>query len=171
MEDRMNEIDDYLRANRDAYTREALSRRLIEAGHDPATVEAAWARVAAGDAGAGPPLPGRRPGIGTVLLIIVVVAGYGYVGAFGLFGIAFSASGMSGRPMGPLFTIEIPVYVIAILAGLFVAVRRIWRSPSLGRGASAIGAAFATAVALLIGISGACVVGTLAVTAASNALR
>lgn len=167
----MNEIDDYLRANRDAYTREALSRRLIESGHDPATVEEAWARVEGDGAGASPPLPGRRPGIGTVLLIIAVVVGYGYVGAIGVLGIAFSASGLGGGPIGPLVTIEIPVYVVAMLAGLFVAVRRIWRSPTLGRGASAIGGAFVAAIALLVGISGACVVGTLAFSAANNALR
>jgi hypothetical protein len=167
----MNEIDDYLRANRDAYTREALSRRLIESGHDPATVEAAWARVESEGAGSSPPLPGRQPGIGTVLLIIAVVVGYGYVGAIGVVGIAFSGSGLSGRPIGPLFTIEIPVYVVAMLAGLFVAIRRIWRSPTLGRGASAIGGAFVAAIVLLVGISGACVVGTLAFSAAGNALR
>jgi hypothetical protein len=166
-----NELDDYLRANRDAFTREALTRRLVDAGHDPAAVEAAWARIWGEAAEPGPLQTDRRPGIGTVLLIVAVFAGFGYVGFIGVFGIAFSSSGLSSRPIGPLFTIEIPIYVIAMLAGLFIAVRRMWRSPSLGGGAAAIWGAFATAVVILLGISGACVVGTLGVTAVSNALQ
>ena len=168
----MNELDVYLRAHRDAFTREALTRRLVDEGHDPADIEAAWARLDQADAGAPPQAAGPpgRPGIGTVLLIIVAVAGYGYVGFFGVFGIFFSASGLTGRPIGGLYTIEAGVYVIAMLVGLFLAVRRIWRSPSLGGGASAIGGAFGAAIAILIGISGACVVGTIAVGAVRNVL-
>jgi hypothetical protein len=174
MEDDVNELDDYLRANHDAYTREALTRRLVEEGHDPAEVEAAWARIESipisqwAPSGAPVDAPKGKAGIGTVLLIIVAVVGYGYVGFIGVLGIGFSASGFGGRPTGSLYTIEIPVYVIAMLAGLFVAVRRIWRSPSLGRGASAIGGAFLAAIAILIGISGACVFGTIAVGAVRN---
>jgi hypothetical protein len=85
----VNELDEYLRANRDSFTREALTRRLIDEGHDPAEVEAAWARVKVGDGAAATPIEGppRRPGIGTFLLMGAVVVGYGYVGAFGVFGI------------------------------------------------------------------------------------
>ena len=43
----MNEIDAYLAENRDRYTREALTKVLREAGHDPADIEAAWARLEA----------------------------------------------------------------------------------------------------------------------------
>jgi len=36
----------YIRANRDRYTREAITAVLVGAGHDPAAIEAAWALVA-----------------------------------------------------------------------------------------------------------------------------
>ena len=62
----MNELDDYLRANRDAFTREALTRRLVDEGHDPAEVEAAWTRIKVGDAidrpGPSSPDEGRASG-------------------------------------------------------------------------------------------------------------
>jgi hypothetical protein len=41
------DIDAYLRQYRDRYTRDAMAARLIEAGHDPATIEAALARLEA----------------------------------------------------------------------------------------------------------------------------
>lgn len=39
-------IDEYVRANRDRYTHEAIREQLIAAGHDPATVDAALERAA-----------------------------------------------------------------------------------------------------------------------------
>jgi hypothetical protein len=50
----MNEIDAYLAENRDRYTREALTNVLREAGHDPADIEAAWARLDAPTAPSSP---------------------------------------------------------------------------------------------------------------------
>jgi hypothetical protein len=38
-------ITDYIRANRDRYTPEALRARLIAAGHDSAAIDAAWDEV------------------------------------------------------------------------------------------------------------------------------
>ena len=35
----------YITANRDTYTREAITRRLTEAGHDPAEIEQAWESI------------------------------------------------------------------------------------------------------------------------------
>lgn len=35
----------YITANRDTYTREAITRQLIEAGHDPAEIERAWESI------------------------------------------------------------------------------------------------------------------------------
>jgi len=43
-------IADYIRANRRKYTREALTRQLVEAGHDPDEIERVWAAFDAPDA-------------------------------------------------------------------------------------------------------------------------
>jgi hypothetical protein len=161
----VNELDDYLRANRDAFTREALTRRLVDEGHDPAAVDAAWARLDVADderPHPGPPI--GRPGIGTFLLMGLAVVGYGYVASFGVFGILFlayypsSASGGS-NPMG---TILIAVYIVAMVVGLAYSVRRLYRAPSLARGGWAFGPALAISVVVLIGINGACIAGVLA---------
>ena len=41
----------YISANRDTYTREAITRQLIEAGHDPAEIEQAWESIEPKSAG------------------------------------------------------------------------------------------------------------------------
>jgi hypothetical protein len=48
----------YIRDNRPIYTREAIRRRLIEAGHAEADIDAAWAAVEADEP---PPAPGGPP--------------------------------------------------------------------------------------------------------------
>lgn len=45
-------IADYIRANRRTYTREAITKQLIEAGHDPGEIERTWAALDARDADA-----------------------------------------------------------------------------------------------------------------------
>ena len=69
------QIDDYIRANSDKYTREAIRERLIAAGHDIASVDAAWARVDA----ATPPQPVPRALRGRYWL--AALAGYLVVAA------------------------------------------------------------------------------------------
>ncbi len=48
------EIIHYIRTNRGTYTNEAISRSLLDAGHEPAAVEAAWWAVEAGQNTTGP---------------------------------------------------------------------------------------------------------------------
>jgi hypothetical protein len=169
----VNELDDYLRANRDAFTREALTRRLVDEGHDPAAVEAAWARLDVADDGRphpGPPI--GRPGIGTFLLMGLAVVGYGYVGSFGVFGILFLAYYPSSASGGsnPIGTILIAVYIVAMVVGLGYSVRRLYRAPSLAKGGWAFGPALAISVVVLVGINGACIAAT-GVTASLGAFR
>jgi hypothetical protein len=38
-------IEDYIRANRDHYPREALTEQMVAAGHDRAAIDAAWGRL------------------------------------------------------------------------------------------------------------------------------
>ncbi len=63
------QIVEYILQNRDRYTREAIRRSLIDAGHDPAEVDGAWESVESGRVpppgliagGSDDPPPGRGP--------------------------------------------------------------------------------------------------------------
>jgi hypothetical protein len=163
----LEDLDQYLRANRDRYTRDALTAEAIKAGHEPADVEAAWQRIDRADAGLSPSSPpAGRPGLGTVLLIGAIVLGYGYAALAGISGIGLTAyygragGAQAGSSTGA--TILMAVYVIAMLVGLVYSARQIYRAPSLGRGASAIGGALAISLVVLVGMNGACFAAVLA---------
>ena len=47
------ELIRYIRENRGAYTNEAISRNLLDAGHDPAAIESAWRVVEGSEVEAG----------------------------------------------------------------------------------------------------------------------
>jgi hypothetical protein len=66
-------IREYIRANRDRYTREAITAQLVANGHDPAEVEAAWAAMqpASRQPDASGPVSGR---VLAVLILLGVVA-------------------------------------------------------------------------------------------------
>lgn len=67
------QIDEYIRQNRDRYTREAIRQQLTAAGHDLAAIDAAWERVEASSTT--PALPaGWRPGWREFLVLLVVGA-------------------------------------------------------------------------------------------------
>lgn len=55
-------IPQYIRQNRDTYTREAIDRALVGAGYDPAEVQAAWAAVESEQAIPVPPGEVGAPG-------------------------------------------------------------------------------------------------------------
>jgi hypothetical protein len=150
----MNELDDYLRANRDAYTRDALTQRLIDAGHDPNAVEEAWSRIGAGSisqwtASEAPvEAPRGQAGIGTILLAIALFLGYG--GAILLAGVAIS--------YGSAVSILMIVYIVAMIAGLVYSLRRLVGAPQTGRGWGPIWIAVGLSVTIFVGLSGACFV-------------
>ena len=148
----MNELDDYLRANRDRFTREALTKTLVDAGHDPAAVEAAWTRVGSGSidhwapsGGAVEPTRGEV-GLGTRLLVVLAVLVYG--GAIGLAVLAISFGGG--------VSVLMIVYVIAMLFGLAHSIRQLLSAPKRGAGSGPIWGAVAVTVLIFIGLSGAC---------------
>jgi len=150
----MNELDDYLRANRDRFTREALTKTLVDAGHDPAAIEAAWSRVGSGPidhwapSNAPDELPHRQAGAGTVLLVVLAVLAYG--GAILLAAAAISFGGG--------ISVLMIVYVIAMLFGLVLSVRRLLSAPKRGIGTGPIWGAIGISVLIFIGLSGACLV-------------
>jgi hypothetical protein len=148
----MNELDDYLRANRAAFTRDALTRRLVEEGHDPADVEAAWARIetdptspSAPSGEATQPTSGRA-GIGTGALIVLVVLVYG--GAI--------LAAVATISYGGGVSILMIVYVIAMLLGLVYSVRTLLAAPTRGIGWAPIWGAVGLAFVIFVGLSGAC---------------
>jgi hypothetical protein len=171
----MNDIDDYIRTNRERFAREALDEKLRAAGHDEAAIEAAWARVEAGqvsgDAGGEAQTIGPGARLAALLLILVAVAGYGYIGLFGIAGISFTASydhaadGSTG--VRGLYSVVMLAYVVAMLVGLGFSIRALWRAPRIrGTGVAVIGA-LGLAILLLLGINGACFVATYAAGAAT----
>ena len=91
-----DDLHRYLRENRDRYTREALTARAIEAGHDADTVEAAWRDLDAADAREAtrgssadmpPPNWNRRSPIGGVMTglavgVVFVAASYAILSSY-----------------------------------------------------------------------------------------
>jgi hypothetical protein len=156
----MNDIEEYLIANRERYTREALTGKLVAAGHDPAAVEAAWARIAGGDSpppgwGTGGRATPSRAGAGTYLLIVLVVLAFGFVGLLGAAGISL-ARGYASSGGGTTTALTL-VYGLAMLGGLLFSVRRLYRAASIAEAQGAIFTAVAVSFLVLIGISGACI--------------
>ena len=139
----MNELDDYLRANRNGFTRAALTQQLIDAGNDPAAVEAAWARVEA-EVAADKGLPG--PGAGTNLLAGLLVFAYGAAIVLAAF-----ATQMGGA-VGYLMI----AYIVAMVAGGYWSIRQLRRAPTRERGTTVIAMAAAASIVVFVGLSGAC---------------
>ena len=164
----MSEIDDYIRANRERFSRAGLDEKLRAGGHDEAAIEAAWARVETGE-GAG---DGERPVVGpggrlaAILLILVAIGGYTYAGFFGIAGISFSSHGSDPTSgIGGLYQLVLIVYLGAMIVGLGLSIRSLWRAPRIrGTGVAIVGA-LGLSLLLLIGINGACFVATYAVNA------
>jgi hypothetical protein len=163
----MSEIDDYIQANRERFSREALDEKLRAAGHDQAAIEAAWARIDAGDGGGEAQAVGRGARLAAALLILVAIAGYAYVGFFGIAGLSLSSyygpdrsSGISGP-----YQLVLVAYLVAMLVGLGLSIRSLWRAPRIRGTGAAVVAALGLSLLLLIGINGACFVATYAVSA------
>ncbi len=134
-------IADYIRANRRKYTREAIRKKLIDAGYSPEDVDATWALES--------PDPDTTAGEGFwkrfwLILVAVNVAVFLLVGfGTGLFG----AIGGSG-------SILLIILAIALLIGALIAwgAVSVTRPAKLGRGtALAIGVTVPLLVALLVG--------------------
>jgi hypothetical protein len=148
----VNELDDYLRANRDQFTREALTRRLVDEGHDPADVEAAWARIETDPMGESAPgvVAGHRAtgtaGIGTWALVLLAVLVYGGAIVAAVFTISY----------GGAVSMLMIVYVIATLSGLVYSVRKLLAAPTRGSGWTPIWGAVGLAFVIFVGLSGAC---------------
>lgn len=144
-------IADYIRANRRRYTREALTKQLIAAGHDPGEIERVWAALDTRDADD--------------------VAGEGFWGRFALIliginlavflGVALLTGMLANLPSSSviLVILAIAMAIGALIAwGIVAATGPTKLSP---RTASVIGAAIPALFALLIGGSCYALIGGL----------
>ena len=144
---------EYIVRNRGTFTREAINAQLLEAGHAQGSIDAAWAEPEATPGRARG--PGTKPGLGTILLALIVLAGYVFAAW-----LAFVVAGpnVSLGLTGGAATILL-VYAIAMLIACAYSIRGILRAPSTGGGARAIGIAFGISVAVFVGLSGLCLAG------------
>jgi hypothetical protein len=78
MDPKSDAIRDYILANRDRYTREAIREQLTAAGHSPDHVDRTWEELAASQ-----PRPSRLNGVAVFALVLLVIGAA--VGAFGAF--------------------------------------------------------------------------------------
>lgn len=119
-------IRDYIRANGDRYTREAIREQLIDAGHSPEDVDRAWEELAATEPRPGSP---RFNGL-AVFAVVLLVMGAG-VGAFGaLLVTSFNASLASG-PAGTRFFLLYAVLYLGIGSVIVLLASRIRSSDTV----------------------------------------
>ena len=146
---------EYIVRNRGTFTREAINAQLIEVGHPQRAIDAAWASL---DADTPQALSARRrPGIGTILLVLAVIAGYGFC-VYVAWGFAFLTGGTFLDMTGPESRVLVP-YGVAMIIGGVISVALLLRAPSTGGGARAIGIAFGISFAIFVGLSGLCLAG------------
>ena len=143
----------YIEAHHGRFTREAINAELLRAGHSQLSIDAAWA--ARDEQSETAQAARRMPGIGTVLLVLIVIAGYGFAAylAF-VFTLPDTYLGVEGSAATVLLT-----YAAVMVIACVYSVVRLLRAPSKGGGARAIGVAFAISVAAFIGLSGLCIAG------------
>ena len=121
---------EYIRANRDRYTREALTAHLVRSGWAEHAVASAWAAAGADgshELAAGAPSRTRQ----TVLSAIAILLAFGAL-ALGEVTI-LAASG--GRPMMLLYLVLYPIQIILVTRWI---VGRIGKSGALRRGDAAM---------------------------------
>ena len=142
-------IADYIRANRDQYTRDAMRDRLIEAGHDPVAVDAALEADAASAAVARPASSWVEQNLRLVTALLVVAA---YVGMWALFALLTNWD----APGYVTFT----TWVFAAVLGLFGLVSLVYvgmtKRLTAGGQAAILGAMIIPVILLLV-LAGLCV--------------
>ncbi|HLE89410.1 MAG TPA: hypothetical protein VI733_05100 [Candidatus Limnocylindria bacterium] len=114
-----NPIDDYIRQNRERYTREAIREALIAGGHEPAAVEEALQRIGAQTTDEGAARSRTARALRRVTVILFVVGGLVGLGGFAIGGSYFGGS--------------LPVFLLAYFggAGVITALIR-WVLPRFG---------------------------------------
>ncbi|MDP9468325.1 MAG: hypothetical protein M3P32_06245 [Chloroflexota bacterium] len=112
------QIAEYIRANGEKYTREAIRDQLVAAGHDPAQIDAALEREM-GSARDG------APGAGLAVFAMVLFILAAVIGAFGA--VLLLGSAYVGSVSAPIFLVGYAVSYAAIGYGIVRLLR--WAGP------------------------------------------
>jgi hypothetical protein len=143
----------YIEDHRGQFTREAIDAELIKAGHEPEDIARAWMSLETGWRTPDPSALG--PGLGTILLVLVVIASYGFAAYLAVvFALPDTYLGMKG--VGATILL---VYAAAMVIAGAYSVYRLVRAPSTGGGARVIGVAFGISIVMFVGLSGLCIAG------------
>jgi hypothetical protein len=153
--DRIARLVEYFRENGDRFTPEALRQAAMSVGYSSSDVDSAWSQLAWGT----PKMPGpaahNRPGMGTVILVLAVIAGYGFTI---LLALLVTTPASYFHTSGGATTVMYLFIAAMVVGGLF-SVYRLLRAPATGGGARAIGIAFGISIAIYVGLSGLCIAG------------
>jgi hypothetical protein len=154
--ERIARLVEYFRENRERFTPEALRQAAAAAGYSATDVDAAWSQLAWGSAELPGPATRRTPGMGTILLVLAVIAAFGST-----IWLAVAYISSVGQWLGPDRdqVVVLGTFAAAMLVGGLFSVYRLLRAPSSGGGTHAIGMAFLLAIAIYIGLSGLCIAG------------
>ncbi len=134
-----DEIVDYIRKNRSIYTKEAISKKLLEAGHDQAAIDAAFDVAEHGEP---PAQPDRRGAVSVVIVVAYVVTWVAFV--------ALTPMARSTYGVGAI------ILAIALTLAAIVSLLLIRRSRAL-RSGEYLAWAVVISVVLLVGVAGLCV--------------
>jgi hypothetical protein len=134
-----DQVVEYIRQNRATYTKEALTQKLLEAGHSQLAIDVAFAAADRGETPAG---PDRRVPVGAIVIVAYVATWLGFVALTPMARITYS--------VGPVILAVTLGVAVAISLSL-VAASRALRSGQYLAWAAVI------SVAMLVGVAGLCV--------------
>jgi hypothetical protein len=134
-----DEIVEYIRRNRATYTKEALTQKLLEAGHSQFAIDAAFAAAERGETAPG---PDRRAPV-AILIVVAYVATW-------LALVALTPMATRTYGIGP-FILAVTLTVAALFSLWLIAASRALRSGQYLAWAAVI------SVAMLVGVAGLCV--------------
>jgi hypothetical protein len=134
-----DEIVDYIRKNRATYTKEAISKKLLEAGHDQAAIDAAFEVAEHGET---PVQPDRRGAVSAVIVVAYLVTWVAFV--------ALTPMARYTYGLGA-FILAIALTFAAIISLLLIRGSRALQSGEY------LAWAVVISVALLVGVAGLCV--------------
>ena len=149
------DLEQYIRDNRERYTRDAIRGRLVDEGYSDADIDAAWVAAGTIDRRLAPD-PERpsaeRTAIAAILIVIVLLA-YGSAILLALVGISMVGSpyALEGGDVAVLVA-----YIATMAAGAAVVTWVAIRARSPSGSWRAIGGAVALSILVFAGLSGLC---------------
>jgi hypothetical protein len=132
-------VVEYIRRNRGTYTKEALTSKLLEAGHDQLAIDAAFE---AADRGTLPSGPDRRAPVGILVALAYVATWLAFVALTPMASLTYG--------LGPII-LAVALLVAAIISFVLL------RASSALRSGQYVAWAAVISVAMLAGVAGLCV--------------